>query len=173
MTRRAALLVLGAAAAAAAAAGPTYAQCRLCEEPTTMRDEQGAGAAISLQIEAGLDFDRLILLAPGAGSAILRPNGSHQVTGTVGAISPRAMVGQARVRGEPGRIVRIELPDRIELHSLSGGRILIDEVATDLPSVARLDSAGILSFRFGGRLLVTGDAEGEYRGDVAITVDYL
>jgi hypothetical protein len=38
--------------------------------------------------------------------------------------------------------------------------------------MARLDSAGSLSFRFGGRLTISGDAEGDYRGDVPITVEY-
>jgi hypothetical protein len=69
--------------------------------------------------------------------------------------------------------VRIELPLRIELYSLSGGRIAIEDIISDLPAGARLDSAGALEFRFGGRLRISGDAEGEYRGDVPITVEYL
>ena len=44
---------------------------------------------------------------------------------------------------------------------------------TDLPAAPRLDSAGSLSFRFGGRLVVNGDADGQYRGDLPITVEYL
>jgi len=36
-----------------------------------------------------------------------------------------------------------------------------------------LDGAGNLSFRFGGRLRINGDADGGYRGDVPITVDYM
>jgi hypothetical protein len=83
------------------------------------------------------------------------------------------MVGSAVVRGEAGRAVRIELPRRIELHSLSGARIGIEDIVSDLPSAPRLDSAGSLSFRFGGRLSISDDAEGEYRGDVPITVEYL
>jgi hypothetical protein len=69
--------------------------------------------------------------------------------------------------------VRVELPARIELYSLSGGRITIEDIVSDLPSAARLDSAGVLDFRFGGRLRISGDAEGEYRGDLSITVEYL
>lgn len=83
------------------------------------------------------------------------------------------MVGQAVVRGEAGRAVRVELPQRIALYSVSGGRIGIDDLVSDLPAMPRLDSSGRLSFRFGGRLNVTGDAEGQYRGDVPITVEYL
>jgi len=69
--------------------------------------------------------------------------------------------------------LRVELPHRIELYSLSGGRIMLDQVVTDLPAMPRLDSAGNLSFRFGGRLVVTGEADGQFRGDLPITVEYL
>jgi hypothetical protein len=83
------------------------------------------------------------------------------------------MVGSAVIQGEAGRAVRIDLPRRIELHSISGGRIVIEDIVSDLPLVARLDARGSLGFRFGGRLRVSGDAEGDYRGDVPITVEYL
>lgn len=69
--------------------------------------------------------------------------------------------------------MRIELPRRIELYSASGARIAIEDIVSDLPATARLDSAGALAFRFGGRLRISGDAEGDYRGDVPITVEYL
>ena len=154
-------------------ANPAAAQCRLCDTPTTSRDERSADATVSLEIETSLDFDRLILLGSGEGSATLLPDGSRSVSGVVSAISGRAMVGSAVIRGEAGRPVRIELPRRIELYSLSGGRITIEDIISDLPSVARLDSAGALSFRFGGRLRISGEAEGDYRGDVPITVEYL
>jgi hypothetical protein len=83
------------------------------------------------------------------------------------------MVATVVVRGQPNRAVRVELPTRIELFSLSGSRIAFDQVESDLPSAPRLDSAGNLRFRFGGRLRVTGDAEGDYRGDLPVTVEYL
>jgi hypothetical protein len=83
------------------------------------------------------------------------------------------MVGSVSVHGDAGRALRVEMPRRITLYSVSGGRIAVDDVETDLPSMPRLDSAGNLSFRFGGRLSITGDAEGQYRGDVPITVEYL
>ena len=54
-----------------------------------------------------------------------------------------------------------------------GGRISFDDLVSDLPSVPRLDSAGTLTFRFGGRISITGNGEGQYRGDMPITVDYL
>lgn len=173
MTARLALYALGLAAAAGfAAAVPARAQCRLCEVPTTEAEPAGGAGAVSIEVEAGLDFDRLVLLGPAGGSATLRPDGSRQVSGAVEAIGGRAMVGEARVRGEPGRALRIDLPRRIELHSPSGARIIIDEIATDLPALPRLDPAGILSFRFGGRLEVAGEPEGDFRGDLPITAEY-
>jgi hypothetical protein len=77
------------------------------------------------------------------------------------------------VHGAANRALRVDLPRRIELYSLSGGRITLDDVTSDLPPAPRLDAAGNLSFRFGGRLLVSGDSDGQYRGDLPITVEYL
>ena len=174
MSRTLLLVVLALAAGMSTVpANPAAAQCRLCDAPMTGRDEGSAEAAVSLEIETRLDFDRLILLGSGDGTATLLPDGSTSVSGAVGAISGRAMVGSAVVRGEAGRTVRVELPRRIELFSLSGARITIEDIVSDLPSLARLDSAGSLSFRFGGRLRISGEADGEYRGDVPITVEYL
>ena len=172
MAGRIALLMLGIAAAAGAATAGR-AQCRLCERPVTERGGLSDAGAIALQVEAGIDFDSVILLGPGDGSATLMPDGSRRVSGMISSLSSRAMVGQARVKGEAGRLVRIDLPSRIEMHSLSGGRIVLDDIVSDLPSAPKLDSSGSLMFRFGGRLTISGDAQGDYRGDVPITVEYL
>jgi hypothetical protein len=159
--------------AAGTAVRPADAQCRLCTKPSTaLGAEQGKGD-VTLEIESGLDFDRLILLGQGDGSATLRPDGSNGADGAVGEPGPRAMVGSARVHGEANRLVRVELPRRIDLYSLGGGRISVDDVISDLPSQPRLDGAGNLNFRFGGRVRITGDADGRYRGDLPITVEYL
>ena len=152
---------------------PAGAQCRLCSTPSIAPDQKMDGKPVELQIESSLRFDRLVLSGAGQGSAVIRPDGSSSAQGAIESMSARAMVGSATVHGEPGRAVRVELPRRITLYSLSGGEIVFDEVASDLPSLPRLDSAGNLSFRFGGRLTVNGDAEGEYRGDLSITVEYL
>ena len=174
MIARTALLAIGTATAALLAAAPdARAQCRLCEKPVTAPQIDDAGRAIDLEIEAGLDFDRLVVMGAGEGSATLLPDGTRQVSGSVEAISGRAMVGEAHVRGEPGRVVRIDLPPRIELHSLAGARITIDRIVTDLPVAPRLDTAGNLSFRFGGRIRVSGNVDGDFRGDLPVTVEYL
>jgi hypothetical protein len=163
--------VIGIAIGMAALPDVAQAQCRLCPAPTTERALTEVGAA-RLEVETSLDFDRLVLLGQGEGSATLRPDGSRQVSGVIAAIGGRAMVGSAMIRGEAGRAVRVHLPASIALHSLSGGRVTIDNLVSDLPALPRLDASGALAFRFGGRLTVSGDAEGEYRGDVPITVEY-
>jgi hypothetical protein len=164
--------LLAAAVAIAAISWPAGAQCRLCSASVTARDDSNAKQEIQLEIETSINFDRLILLGEGDGAAVIRPDGSRAAEGAVADVGPRAMVGTATVHGEAGRAVRVELPRRIELYSLSGGRIAFDDVVSDLPPLPRLDSAGRLSFRFGGRIKVTGDAGGQYRGDLPISVEY-
>ncbi len=83
------------------------------------------------------------------------------------------MVGSVIVRGEPGRLVRIGFPESITLFGISGSSLRMRALTSDLPSAARLDSHGNLHFRFGGALEISGDVEGDYRGDIPITVDYL
>ena len=174
MTVRRAFLGFGLITVAAiAASAPARAQCRLCSNPTTALETDGATKGVTLDVQAGLNFDKLTVLGPSGGTAVLRPDGSRQLSGSVGAMGGRAMVGEAHVRGEAGRTVRIDLPRRIELFSVNGSQIVIDEIETDLPSLPRLDSAGSLTFRFGGRLQINGEAEGDFRGDLPITAEYL
>jgi hypothetical protein len=165
-------LLLAALAAAAAGASPARGQCRLCDTPTTALYIPAESDAIELEIETNLDFGRLILAGEGQGAAVVRPDGSSGAEGALAALSARAMVGTATIHGAAGRAVRVELPRRIDLYSLGGGRITVDDVASDLPPIPRLDSAGNLTFRFGGRVTVRGDSEGDYRGEMPITVEY-
>ena len=166
-------LVAAAAAVSAVPLGHADAQCRLCDTPTTSRDERGEGAPVALEIETSLSFDRLVLLGEGEGSAVIRPDGSTSALGRIAGVGPRAMVGSAIVRGEPNRMIRVELPREVTLHSSSGRAIAFDDMVSDLPAMPRLDSTGTLRFRFGGRLRISGEAEGDYRGDLPITVEYL
>ena len=168
------LFALGLAASAAAAVGswPARGQCRLCDAPTTaVAADQGA-KDVAVEIETSIDFGRLVVAAAGEGSATLRPDGTALASGSVTEPGARAMVGSAVILGQPGKEVRVILPPRIVLTSTSGGEIVFDDVSSDLPSLPRLDSAGRLAFRFGGRLRVRGDAEGQYRGDLPILVEY-
>lgn len=147
------------------------APCQLCDS-TAKPTEDKPATPVSLDVETSLNFDKLILAGAGDGSAELGPDGTRSVAGSVTAIGARAMVGEVVIRGEPGRLVRIELPRRIELFGLGGGTITLESIRTDLPQMPRLDGNGRLSFRFGGVLRVSGDIDGEFRGDVAIDVDY-
>ena len=165
-------LLLAALSATATGVDPARGQCRLCDKPVMERSQPFDDDGLDLQIETSLDFGRLIVGGEGSGAAVIGPDGSNMAQGALAAISARATVGTAVVHGTPGRAVRVELPRRIELYSTRGGRITVDDVTSDLPSLPRLDSAGSLTVRFGGRVTVTGDSEGEYRGDMPITVEY-
>ena len=153
---------------------PAPAQCRLCDTPTTAPDQANTSMPIRLEVQARLDFDQVVLLGSAAsGTARIALDGSNSTSGSIGALSGRAMVGSVIVRGEPGRLVRIGFPDVVQLYGLTGGTIRVRALTSDLPAAARLDSQGMLRFRFGGELDVSGNVEGDYRGDIPITVDYL
>lgn len=155
-----------------ASTAPLQAQCRLCGQATTTRPTEPSSGDVQLQIETDLSFDRLVLAGPGQGAAVIRPSGSNSSEGAVLEIGPRATVGTVNVHGEANRPVVVDIPHRIDLFSAGGGRITLLDVGTDLPASPRLDAAGNLSFRFGGRLILTGDDDGRFRGDLPITVEY-
>lgn len=168
-----------AAAALIAAMGPAApalpqdvtAPCRLCDS-TGKEAAEKPPAPVSLDIETSLDFGKLVLAGTGDGRAELGADGSRRVAGSVSAMSARTMVGEVVIRGEPGRLVRVELPRRIQLTGLAGGSIELETIRSDLPDMPRLDGNGRLRFRFGGVLQISGDLDGEFRGDVPIEVDY-
>ena len=149
------------------------AQRRLCDAPGTGLSTEAPKVPVDLQIESSLDFDWLVLAGSDGGTATLFPDGNRGSSGSIVGVNGRAMVGSASVRGEAGRSVRISLPRMIEMHSISGGAIIMDQIVSDLPAMPRLDSSGVLRFRFGGQLKVNGDAAGDYRGNIPILVEYL
>lgn len=166
------LALIGALGIAAPAASQDVeAPCSLCE-PSKDTAPDKPSEPVKLQIEASLDFDQLILGGEGNGSAELGPDGSRIVSGSVTAISSRAMVGEVTIHGEPGRLVRIELPSSAELFGFNGGSLRLESIRSDLPAMPRLDGNGRLSFRFGGIVRVSGDLDGDYRGDVRVEVEY-
>lgn len=148
------------------------APCRLCA-PGDVAVASKPAVPVQLDVQTSLDFDKLIQLGSGDGSVELGPDGSRSVSGSVAAIGARAMVGEVVIRGEPGRLVRIELPTHVELYGLAGGTIRLESIKSSLPSMPRLDGNGRLTFRFGGVLRVSGDVDGEFRGEIPIDVDYL
>ena len=135
-------LVLAASAAAAVGSSPAGGQCRLCDKTTTALSQSPDGDAIQLEIQTSLNFDRLILAGIGQGAAVIRPDGSSASGGALVQVSPRAIVGSVVVHGVPGRAIRVELPQRVDLYSGGGGRITVDNLTSDLPSLPRLDWPG-------------------------------
>lgn len=175
MGRASALATLGALLAGALVmSGPVRAQCRLCPMPTTEATSEAVSNLVRIEVQTRLDFDQLVVMDDARpGTARLLPDGTASVSGSIGALSGRAMVGSVIVRGEPDRLVRIGLPGSVTLYGIGGGTIRLDSLVTDLPAQPKLDSQGSLQFRFGGALHVEGSVEGDYRGDVPVTVDYL
>lgn len=152
---------------------PLQAQCRLCVQSPTTRPSVAPAGDVDVQIETDLSFDRLVLSGMAQGAATIRPNGANSAEGAVLEIGPRATVGMVVVHGEANRPVSVDIPHRIDLYSARGtGRITLLDVSTDLPASPRLDAGGNLSFRFGGRLVVSGNDDGQFRGDLPITVEY-
>jgi len=166
------VLLLAVVAAAAAPSRPASAQCRLCGTPSTVPAATAASDDIQLDIDTSLNFDRLILAGGGPGEAVLRPDGSGAGTGSIASIGPRAVVATVVVHGQPGRVLRIDVARRIDLFSLAGTRLSFDQVTTDAADLPRLDDAGNLTFHVGGRLRFMGSEDGDYRGDLPITVEY-
>jgi hypothetical protein len=166
-------LALGGALGLAAPALPqdVSAPCRLCN-PGSETAKGKPATPVTLDVEAKLDFDQIILAGSGAGSVELGPDGARNVSGSVTAVGARAMVGEVVIRGEPGRLVRIELPRQAELFGMNGGSIRLESIQADLPAMPQLDEKGRLSFRFGGVLKLSGDLDGDFRGDVRIDVEY-
>ena len=158
---------------AAAVPSGAAAQCRLCSAPDTGAAEAGSESTpLSVEVDTALDFDRLILMDESRGEARIEPNGNRSASGSIGMVSGRAAVARITVRGEPGRAVDVILPDRLELIGMKGGTIRIESILSDLPRVPMLDAGGQLTILIGGELIVSGDADGDYRGDVPVRVDY-
>jgi hypothetical protein len=177
MTGRTIALAALALAGAMGLAAPAWPQdvtapCRLCEVRPETLDTKPA-TPISLAVEVNLDFDQLIVGGAGDGSAALGPDGARSISGSITAIGARSMVGEVVIRGEPGALVRVELPGQVELVGLSGGVVRLDSLKSDLPAMPRLDGNGRLRFRIGGVLHLSGDDSGEFRGNLPIEVDYL
>lgn len=155
-----------------AAAQPAGAEpCRLCSGARGEADGKSS-APVRVEVEASLDFDRVLLAAGSSGTARIGADGSRTSSGAVAPLTGRATVGRVMIQGEPNRSIRIDLPNRIELLGWHGGRLTLSGLTTDLGAWPRLDGRGQLVFHYGGEVLVEGDVEGEYRGDVPITVEY-
>ena len=180
MTIVARFLLAGAIVTAYPAFMPddVQAQCRLCADsatPGSLSEAEVDKREIPLQIEitADLDFSRLALLGGNGGVVSIDPiSGANQTSGSIANLGGMSLNGEGRLTGEPRRNVRVSLPDRIQLSAPNGSTVELEKLETNLPALARLDQAGWLVFSFGGQLRVRGDANGQFRGRIAITADY-
>lgn len=156
---------------------PLSAQCRLCAapaEPSSSRTvSQNAEKPLHIEITASLDFSRLALLNRSGGEVSIDPlSGQRRVSGAVTDLGGMSLNGEGLLEGEPGRYVRVHLPERITLSAPNGSTAEVVKLNTNLPAQAKLDREGRLNFTFGGKLRVKGNAGGQYRGRIAITADY-
>ena len=146
------------------------AQCRLCT-PGSDAATRAPGRPLSIEVNAALDFSRATSRGPGGSIAIDARTGTRRVEGLVD-LGGYAIKGSARLTGEPGARVRVDLPPVVRLLALDGQAADAVDLRADLPPDARLGADGTLSFAFGGRLVVPGGGAGDYRGRIAITADY-
>ena len=169
MTRAGRVLVAAIAMLSAAPAVADDEACELCALAT----QQGAERPLEIEIQSGLQFSRLALRGRIDGGAVIDPQtGQKRVDANMIDLGGMSYQGRARVTGEPLRPVRIELPQRVELRSPDGAEAELTGFVTDLPAVAVLDANGNLEFNFGARLSSQGARGGNFRGRIAIRVDY-
>src|SRR5690606_35491517 len=153
--------------AASVAAGTS--SCELC----LGSEARGAERPLHIVLESGLQFSRLGLVDRFDGGAEIDPRtGEKRVDGNMVDLGGMSYQGRVRVTGEPLRPVRIELPSRVQLRSSGGGEAELSDFVTDLPPGATLNENGVLEFSFGARLSSRGALGGDFRGRVAIRVDY-
>ncbi len=153
------------------------AQCRLCAAvPSSASSAATSGETetpLNIEITANLDFSRLALLSRAGGEVELDPESrQRRISGGITDLGGLSLHGEGRLTGEPGRLVRVQLPERITLSAPNGSTAELVKLDTDLPAQARLDRDGRLTFSFGGKLRVTGSASGQFRGRIAITANY-
>ncbi len=128
---------------------------------------------LEIVIESGLQFSRLALAGRADGAAEIDPQtGEKRVDAGMIDLGGLSYQGRARITGTPLRPVRIELPQRVQLRSPDGAEAELTGFVTDLPPVAMLDENGTLEFAFGARLSSRGARSGNFRGRIAIRVDY-
>ncbi len=150
-------------------AGASDNGCSLCGPETAQRE----AIPLSLDITTNLSFSRAALTGKHGGQIRIDPvTGARQMGGGVVDLGGAALAGSAIIRGEPGRPVRVEMPMNVRMSSSTGGSIEISDIQTSLSASPRLDSFGQLSFQFGGRITVTGDFAGTFRGRIPITAEY-
>ena len=151
------------------------APCQLCGETLPADDRPIADdieLPLRIEISAQLDFSR-IATGRGGGSVVVDPvSGQRRISGDLRDLGGMALTGEAMVSGTPGRAVRVAIPPEILLDGDQGRLARVVDVTTNPGPAPRLGPDGRLRFRFGGRLAVASDDDGNYRGRIPISVEY-
>ncbi len=154
-------------------APPAFGQCQLCA-PGSGPSAPARAIPLSISVEAALDLGRAAQTRPGGGGTISldAQSGARTVTGTLADLGGFALKGMVRLDGEPFAPVVVTLPSRITLTAPDGSTADVVSIQTNLPAGATLDAQGKLSFRFGGRLIVTSGQAGDFRGRIPVVAEY-
>lgn len=152
------------------------AQCLLCDAPapqvaleSPIRD---AERPLRVEIVADLNFSRMVVGSSGGNIALDPASGRSQASGDVQLVSGMGFSGRIHIEGTPGRAVRIDLPEQVVLSAVNGGRVTVTDIHTGQPPVVRIGPDGRLDLALGGRLIVFGPVDGEFRGRIPVTVSY-
>ncbi len=151
----------------------TSAQCRLCA-PGSGDTSKLPAKPLQIEIEAALDLGRAAHRGQStSGTVSIDPiTGVRRVAGGLVDLGGMSLKGIVRLSGDPFAPVAVSLPNKITLTASDGSTADVVELKTDLSPNAALDSQGRLSFAFGGRLIVTAGAAGDFRGRIAISAEY-
>jgi Domain of unknown function (DUF4402) len=161
-------LLGGALSLSAVPASATEPDCSNCAlEPSRNEDVE-----LRIEIRTQLNFSRATVGKSGGQINIDPDSGNRQLAGSAVDLGGMALAGTAIVTGTPGKIVRIDMPDSVRMTNNRGGVLNIRNLRTNLSALPRLDAFGKLEFAFGGDLVITGGAFGDYRGRIPITAQY-
>ena len=146
--------------------------CTLCGVPTASV-EGGSETPLTVSIESIIDFDKVLLTGTEGARVRLTPQGER--VGLTGAelLGARAFAGTMVIRGEPNRPVVVDMPSEMSLESAHGTSVKVESISHDAPHNPSLDGNGMLIVRFGGDLVVSGETDGDFRGNLRVDVNYL
>ena len=166
------LLLAGISAFAPPSEVAAQGACRLCDDTAPIMDRGRPSRPLQIDIDTGIDFDRMALIDYQGGQAEIDPiTGRRRLTRLLD-LGGMAMRGTVTIRGEPGRTVRVDLPDEVILRAPGGRRVELRDMHSDLPAQPRIGSDGYLRFSFGGRIDVDGTDVGRFRGRMRISAEY-
>lgn len=167
------LRLIFAFALALAGAPAVSAQCLLCAPGKPISAAvRSAEVPLRIEVETRLDMGRIAVGTMGGEVEIDPVSGARRLRGDVVDLGGFALTGIVTVRGEPGAEVRVILPTSVDLEGGHGRTARVTDLITDLSAAPQLGPDGRLRFRFGGRLQIAGVDDGDYRGRIAVTVEY-